>query len=55
LGGFDGAGVYVRIVLEKVPCEFMQHFNPTVPLVLGGVVAHEEGETLLRTRIKKHR
>ena len=33
----------------------MQHFNPSLPLVLGGVVAHEVGETLLRARLKKHR
>jgi ribosome biogenesis protein BMS1 len=48
-------GTYVRIVLEGVPCEFIQHFNPLLPLVLGGVAATEQGESLLRSRLKKHR
>lgn len=48
-------GSYTRILLRRVPCEFIKCFNPTLPLLLGGVVAQEAGESILRVRIKKHR
>lgn len=49
------AGCYVRIELEGVPAEFVTRFRPQVPVLLGGLLAQEEGLTLLRMRIKKHR
>jgi ribosome biogenesis protein BMS1 len=50
-----GPGVYVRVVLSNMPAEFIKYLNPALPIVMGGIVANEHGETLLRARIKKHR
>lgn len=48
-------GAYVRVLLKSVPCEFVTNFNPSLPMLLGGVVSQEQGESVLRVRIKKHR
>jgi len=49
------SGKYVRIEVTKVPCEFVNHFDPRAPVILGGLNAHESGLTYCRVRIKKHR
>jgi len=49
------AGLYVRIVLEKVPLDFIEHFDPTNPLILGGLTPQETSMGLIRCRFKKHR
>lgn len=49
------AGTYVRMRLEGVPCEFIQRFKPSMPVIVGGLLAQEEGLSMLRTRVKKHR
>ncbi len=36
------AGTYVRIVIEKMPCEFMDNFNPEYPVIVGGLLPSEE-------------
>jgi hypothetical protein len=54
LEGFRN-GLYVRVRLEGVPCEFTKHFRPTAPIVLGGVVAQESRLGLVRCRVKRHR
>jgi len=48
-------GLYVRIKIDKVSPAFTKHFNPNVPVVLGGVVAHEARLGLVRCRVKRHR
>jgi ribosome biogenesis protein BMS1 len=49
------AGLYVRIVLERVPHGFIDMFNPTNPLILGGLTPQETILGLIRCRFKKHR
>lgn len=34
-------GLYVRIELHNMPCEFVEHFNPFLPMVLGGMTSSE--------------
>ncbi|KAJ1994935.1 Glycoside hydrolase 2 (Mannanase, beta-galactosidase) [Coemansia umbellata] len=48
------AGEYVKVVLDDMPCEFLEGFDPALPVVVGGI-ANEEGLSLLSIRIKRHR
>ncbi|KAJ2697943.1 Glycoside hydrolase 2 (Mannanase, beta-galactosidase), partial [Coemansia spiralis] len=48
------AGEYVRVVIEDMPCEFIEGFNPAFPVVVGGI-SNEEGLSLSTLRIKRHR
>ena len=48
-------GQYIRIELASVPCEFVQHFSPANPLVVGGLLPHESGVGWLQCRVKRHR
>ncbi|KAJ2909617.1 Glycoside hydrolase 2 (Mannanase, beta-galactosidase), partial [Coemansia aciculifera] len=48
------AGEYVKVVIEDMPYEFMQGFNPSMPVVVGGI-SNEEGLSLINLRIKRHR
>ncbi|KAJ1927284.1 Glycoside hydrolase 2 (Mannanase, beta-galactosidase) [Tieghemiomyces parasiticus] len=49
------AGTYVRVLLHRVPCEFVKHFNPKFPVVVGGLLPSESNFGLIRVRIKRHR
>lgn len=49
------AGSYVRIVLQKMPHEFIDNFNPDYPVILGSLLASEEAFGFIQVRIKKHR
>jgi ribosome biogenesis protein BMS1 len=49
------AGQYVRIVIEDMPCEFIERFDADYPVILGGLLASEEQFGFVQVRIKKHR
>ncbi|KAI9672456.1 MAG: Glycoside hydrolase 2 (Mannanase, beta-galactosidase) [Caeruleum heppii] len=49
------AGKYARIVLEKVPFEFVAGFNPRYPVVVGGLTPTEDRFGFVQVRIKRHR
>ncbi|KAJ3364919.1 Glycoside hydrolase 2 (Mannanase, beta-galactosidase) [Allomyces arbusculus] len=48
-------GTYVRVVLDCVPCEFIEHFDPRYPVILGGLARNEDQYAFMQVRIKKHR
>ncbi|KAI2469969.1 DUF663-domain-containing protein [Annulohypoxylon bovei var. microspora] len=49
------AGKYAKIVIEKVPAEFVANFDARVPLIVGGVMATEDRFGYVQIRIKRHR
>jgi hypothetical protein len=46
------AGCYVRIELDDVPCEFVQHFDVRYPAVLGGVLPGEDNLGLVQVAFR---
>jgi hypothetical protein len=48
-------GLYVRILLKRVPQEFTQNFRAQIPVVLGGLLPHELNMGFITARIKRHR
>lgn len=48
-------GSYVRLEFSNVPPELLEHFNPKFPLVVGGLLPHEENFGFVQVRLKKHR
>ncbi|OAA47755.1 Ribosome biogenesis protein BMS1/TSR1 [Metarhizium rileyi] len=49
------AGKYAKMVLEKVPAEFVTKFNARLPIVVGGLTATEDRWGFVQVRIKRHR
>ncbi|KAJ9121868.1 hypothetical protein QFC22_002491 [Naganishia vaughanmartiniae] len=49
------AGSYVRLEIENVPCEMIENFDPSFPIIVGGLLAAEERFGYLTARIKRHR
>ncbi|KAI1775310.1 DUF663-domain-containing protein [Hypoxylon cercidicola] len=49
------AGKYAKIVVEKVPAEFVTNFNARMPIIVGGVLATEDRFGFVQVRIKRHR
>ena len=48
-------GAYVRLVLKGVPKEWVENFDPTRPLLVGGLNASEDQMGFTQLRLKKHR
>ncbi|XP_071482980.1 ribosome biogenesis protein BMS1 homolog [Diadema antillarum] len=49
------AGMYVRVEISSMPCEFVTNFDPTYPIILGGLLNSEEAVGYVQMRVKKHR
>ena len=49
------AGTYVRIVIENMPCEFIERFDPMFPVLVGGLLHTETAFGFITSRFKKHR
>ena len=43
------------MLLERVPCELVRHFEPRFPLIVGGLQPGEETLGVTLCRLKKHR
>ncbi|KAM4034174.1 ribosome biogenesis protein BMS1 homolog isoform 1-T3 [Anomaloglossus baeobatrachus] len=48
-------GMYLRMEIENVPCEFVINFDPHYPLILGGLSNSEGNVGYIQMRLKKHR
>lgn len=49
------AGLYVRMNFKNIPCEFVENFNPTFPMLVGALNMSEENVGLVGCKVKKHR
>eukprot|EP01126_Amoeba_proteus_P001557 TRINITY_DN10462_c0_g2_i3.p1 TRINITY_DN10462_c0_g2~~TRINITY_DN10462_c0_g2_i3.p1 ORF type:complete len:501 (-),score=129.83 TRINITY_DN10462_c0_g2_i3:46-1332(-) len=49
------AGHYLRIEIGTMPCEFIMHFDPHFPVVVGGLNPQEDTLGMVQVRLKKHR
>ncbi|ORX61911.1 DUF663-domain-containing protein [Hesseltinella vesiculosa] len=48
-------GSYVRILLKDVPYEFIEHFDPVYPVLIGGLLPSEDQFGMVQVRLKRHR
>lgn len=49
------AGSYVKIVFDKLPCEFIDNLQPEYPIVIGGLLSTESRFGVMNVRIRRHR
>ncbi|GFY78261.1 ribosome biogenesis protein BMS1 homolog [Trichonephila inaurata madagascariensis] len=54
---FEGyrAGLYLRVEVDKMPCEFVKNFDPSYPVIIGSLLKGEEKMGYLQARVKCHR
>ncbi|KAM4525831.1 ribosome biogenesis protein BMS1 homolog [Fundulus diaphanus] len=48
-------GMYIRVEICSLPCEFVTNFDPHYPIILGGLGSSEGNIGYLQMRLKKHR
>ncbi|ESO87420.1 hypothetical protein LOTGIDRAFT_166570 [Lottia gigantea] len=48
-------GMYVRVEINDMPCEFVTNFDPIYPVILGGLQNVEGNVGFVQARFKKHR
>lgn len=49
------AGLYVRVEIEAVPYELIEHFDARYPIMLGALLPNEHSFGMVQVRIKRHR
>lgn len=49
------AGLYVRMSFRDIPCEFVENFDSSYPILIGALNMSEENVGLISCKVKKHR
>lgn len=49
------AGSYVKLTFDALPMEFIENFDPTFPVIIGGLLSTEERFGYMNARIRRHR
>ncbi|XP_021748940.1 ribosome biogenesis protein BMS1 homolog [Chenopodium quinoa] len=48
-------GTYLRLEIQAVPCEMVEFFDPSHPILVGGISLAEENVGYMQVRLKRHR
>ncbi|KAL3506624.1 hypothetical protein ACH5RR_032006 [Cinchona calisaya] len=48
-------GTYLRLEIHGVPCEMVEYFDPSHPILVGGLGLGEESVGYMQVRLKRHR